>query len=78
MTPKKFDKDFSAFVKELDKEFNDISPVETRVKDLAKQINSSTDMEEQLLAVYNQAENVDQTYTVFAIKRALQRYLFKD
>lgn len=78
MTPKKFDKDFSAFVKELDKEFNDISPVETRVKDLAKQINSSTDMGEQLLAVYSQAENVDQTYTVFAIKRALQRYLFKD
>ena len=78
MTPKKFDKDFSAFVKELDKEFNNISPVETRVKDLAKEINSSTNMGEQLLAVYNQAENVDQTYTVFAIKRALQRYLFKD
>lgn len=70
-----FNKDFKETLEQADSEFENKWPIQKRVEELATEINSSKDLGEQLVAIYQQATAESNLYTDFVVKKMLEHYL---
>lgn len=70
-----FNEDFKKTLDKIDNEFNQKWPIDKRISELVESANSSKDLGEQLVAIYQQATAESNLYTDFVVKKMLEHYL---
>lgn len=70
-----FNEDFKKTLDKIDNEFNQKWPIDKRISELVESVNSSKDLGEQLVAIYQQATAENTIYTDFVVKKMLEHYL---